>query len=93
VGDNVAIKDVKTKWAPTQQRSDENGYPGMERNRMMEYPVAARQRTSPASSFGADEWVEGGHTCEGPGQWPEWKQEDDRAYQQYLDDVFKGDVD
>jgi hypothetical protein len=100
----VAIKDAKTiteeqpgcsgqKWALPQQGSDENGYPGMELDGMMEYPVAARQRTCGASSFGADEWMECGPPCDGPEQWPEWKIEDDLAYQQYLNVFFKGDVD
>jgi hypothetical protein len=77
-GDNVAIK--------------ENGYPGMERDRMMEYHGAARQRTRGASSFSADECMESGPPCDGPAGWPEWKIEDHLAYQQYLDEVFKGDT-
>jgi hypothetical protein len=89
----VAIKDVKRKWAQTQQRSDENGYPGMERDGMMEDPGAPRQRTCGASSFGADEWVQVGPTCQRPEAWPEWKQEDNLAYQQYVDEFFRGDKD
>jgi hypothetical protein len=60
---------------------------------MMEYPVAARQRTCGASSFGADERIGSSKPRDGPEQWPEWKQEDDRAYRQYLNDFFTGDVD
>jgi hypothetical protein len=71
--------------------TEENGYPGMERDRMMEYPGVARQRTCGAASFSADEWMESGPPYDGPEAWPEWKQEDDLAYQQYLDEVFKGD--
>jgi hypothetical protein len=57
---------------------------------MMEYPGAARQSRRGASSFGADERVEGSKPRGGPEDWPEWKQEDDQAYRQYLDEVFKG---
>jgi hypothetical protein len=92
-GDNVAIKDVKTKWALTQQGSYENCYPGTELARTMEYPWAARQSTPGASSFSADEWMESSPPCDGPEAWPEWKIEDDLAYRQWLDDVFKGYVD
>jgi hypothetical protein len=73
--------------------TEENGYPGMERDAMIEDPGAARQRTSGASSFSADEWMESGPQCDGPEQWPEWKIEDDLAYQQYLDEIFRGDKD
>jgi hypothetical protein len=65
------------RWAVTQ---NENGYPGLELDRMMEYPSAARQGTCGTSSFGADEWREGGPPCEGPEEWPGWEQEDDQAY-------------
>jgi hypothetical protein len=73
--------------------TDENAYPGMELDRMMEYPGVARQRTCGASSFSADEGMEGGPPCEGPAGRAEWKIEDDLAYQQWLDEVFKGDKD
>jgi hypothetical protein len=76
------------KWNLTQQWCDENGYPGMELERMMEYPGASRQRTWGASSFSADEWVEVDSTSEGPEGWPDWKKEDDVAFQQYLDGFF-----
>jgi hypothetical protein len=100
----VAIKTVRTiinekqgragvRLAPPQQLNEENRYPGMELDAMMEYPGGARQRSYDSSSFGADEWMKSGTPGAGPAQWPEWKQEDDRAYQQYLDVAFKGDVD
>jgi hypothetical protein len=62
---------------------DENGYPGMELDRMMEYPGAPRQRTGGASSLSADEGMGSGKPCDGPEQWSEWKQEEDVAFQQY----------
>jgi hypothetical protein len=68
-------------------------YPGIELHRMMEYPWTSRQPTSGASSFGADEWVEAGPIREGLAGWPEWKIEDDLAYQQWLDDVFEPGAD
>jgi hypothetical protein len=72
-------------------RVDENGYLGMVLDRMMEYPGAPRQRTGGASSLSADEGMGSGKPCDGPEQWSEWKQEEDVAFQQYLDHVFKGD--
>jgi hypothetical protein len=70
--------------------TDGNGDPGMELDRM-EYPGVARQRTRGAASFSADEWMGSCPPCDGPEAWPEWKIEDDLAYRQYLDGVFKGD--
>jgi hypothetical protein len=100
----VAIKVARTiteeqpgcsglKWVPPQESSDENGYPGMEVDRIVEYPGVTRRSICGPSSFSADERMESGTQCDGPEQWPEWKQEDDLAYQQYLDEVFKGDKD
>jgi hypothetical protein len=66
---------------------------GIELHRMMEYPGIAHQPTGGGSSFGADEWVEAGPIGEGPAGWPEWKIEDDLAYQQWLDDVSEPGVD
>jgi hypothetical protein len=54
---------------------------------MMEYPWAVRQLSLSA----VDEWVESSAPYDGPEVWPEWKQEDDQVYQQYLDGVFKRD--
>jgi hypothetical protein len=78
------------RWAVTQY---ENGYLGRELDQMMEYPGAARQLSRGASCFSADERVEGSKSRGGPEQWPEWKQEDDQAYRQWLDNVFEPDVD
>jgi hypothetical protein len=81
------------RWTPTQQERGRNRYPGMEIDRMMEYPEATRHRTCGASSFSADERMEGGKPREGPAVWTEWKQDDDQAYQQYLDGFFREDKD
>jgi hypothetical protein len=71
--------------------TDGRGYhPGMEIDRMMEYPWVARQRTCGADSVAADQLAEASPPREGPTAWPEWKQEDALAYQQYLDEFFKG---
>lgn len=67
--------------------------PGWKLGQITEYPSAARQRSCGASPFGAAEWVEAGTVCDGPEEWPEWKIEDDLAYQQWLDDVHEPDVD
>jgi hypothetical protein len=81
-----------SKLALTSQGRDETGYPGMERDRMMEYPGVARHRTGGTPSLEPDERLEGAEPSGGPQGWPEWKFEDDQAYQQYLDEVFRGDV-
>jgi hypothetical protein len=60
---------------------------------MMDNAGVPHHRTYGAFSTLTDERVESGTPCEGPEQWPEWKQEDDRAYRQYLDEVFKGAAD
>jgi hypothetical protein len=60
---------------------------------MMDNAAAPRQGSCGDSSFDADERAEGGKPREGPEQWPEWKQENDQAYQQYLDEAFNGDLD
>jgi hypothetical protein len=54
------------RWAVRQY---ESGYAGMELDRMMEHPWAARHRSCGASSFGA-EWVEAGTRAKGPESGP-----------------------
>ena len=80
--------DSGSKWARTQQGWDEHGSSRLELDPMMDNAGAPRHRTYGGSSFSADEWVEAGKPRDGPEQWPEWKQENDRAYQQYLDEGF-----
>jgi hypothetical protein len=59
---------------------------------MMENAGVRDHCTYGAFSESTDERVESGASYESPEQWPEWKHEDDQAYRQYLDEVFKGAV-
>jgi hypothetical protein len=72
------------------EEDDDDGHVKLEL--LMENAGAPGSRTRVASSFSVDEWVESSAPYDGPEGWPEWKQDDDLVYQQYLDDVFRGDV-
>jgi hypothetical protein len=72
---------------PFNEEDDDDGHVKL----MMDNAAVPGQGTRGASSFDADQRVESGKPRESPGQWPEWKQDNDRAYQRYLDKVFKGD--
>jgi hypothetical protein len=76
---------------PSNAEHEDDGHVKLEL--MMDNAAASCQGTCGASSFDADEWVEGSKPREGPEPWPEWKQENDQAYQQYLDEACNGDLD
>jgi hypothetical protein len=70
---------------------DDDGH--VKHDLMMENAGVPPHRTYGAFSWSTDERVGSGAPCEVHEQWTEWKQEDDQAYQQYLDEIFKGAVD
>ena len=68
------------------EEHDDDGHAKLEL--MMENVGAPGIRTRVASPFSVDEWVGGSAPYDGPEGWPEWKQDDDLVYQQYLDWCF-----
>jgi len=88
LNNRAAIESTACVIAKTEEGASDRSYAGsLPCGLMANYVIRS------VSCFGADEWVEVGHSCEGPEGWPEWKQEDDLAYQQYLDEIFRGDKD
>jgi hypothetical protein len=69
--------------------NEEDDYDGQVKlELLMENAGAPGIRTCNPSSLFVEEWVESSAPCDGPEGWPEWEEEDDLVYQQYLDGVF-----
>jgi hypothetical protein len=73
------------------EEGDDDGH--VKHDLMMENAGVPPHLTYGAFSWSTDERAGSGAPCEVHEQWTEWKQEDDQAYRQYLDEIFKGAVD
>jgi hypothetical protein len=72
---------------PSNKEDDDDGQVKLEL--MMENAGVPGHCACGPSPFSADEWVESSAPCDSPGQWSEWKIEDDLAYARFLDNVYE----